>query len=100
MTRSFKRLLPAVLVGSVLMAIGAWAQAAQSGSASGEVRRVDAASGKVTIKHGPISALDLPAMTLVYQAAPNLLGNIKPGDKVSFTATREQDNYVVTQISK
>lgn len=100
MIRSFKRVLPAVLVSGVLMAAGALAQAAQSGSASGEVRRVDASSGKVTIKHGAISALDLPAMTLVYQVAPNLLGNIKPGDKVNFTATREKENYVVTQISK
>mgnify|MGYP002636206230 CR=1 FL=1 len=99
MTRSFKRLLP-VLAGGVLMAAGAWAQAAQSASASGEVRRVDASSGKVTIKHGPISALDLPAMTLVYQAAPNLLTGIKPGDKVNFTATRDKENYVVTQINK
>ena len=99
MTRSFKRLLPAIAAG-LLVTMSALAQAAQSGSASGEVRRVDAASGRVTIKHGPISALDLPAMTLVYQAAPGLLATIKPGDKVNFTATRENENYVVTQITK
>ena len=99
MIRSFKRMLPAVAAG-VLLTMSALAQAAQTGSASGEVRRVDAANGRVTIKHGPISALDLPAMTLVYQAAPNLLSAIKPGDKDSFTATRENENYDVTQISK
>ncbi len=99
MTRFFNRVLPIVAAG-LLVAMGALAQAAQSGSASGEIRRVDVASGRVTIKHGAISALDLPAMTLVYQAAPNLLGAIKPGDKVNFTATRENDHYVVTQISK
>lgn len=73
---------------------------AQSAQASGEVRRVDASAGTVTIKHGAISALDLPAMTLVYQAAPALLTSLKPGDKVRFTATRKDGKYVVTEISK
>lgn len=68
-------------------------------TASGEVRRVDAADGKVTIKHGEISALGLPAMTLVYRATPALLAGIKAGDKVRFTATRQDGRYVVTQIS-
>lgn len=75
----------------------AWSQTA---TASGEVRRVDAAAGKVTIRHEAISALDLPAMTLVYQADPTLLSNVKAGDKVSFTATRRDDSYVVTKLSK
>ncbi|OZI28119.1 RND transporter [Bordetella genomosp. 1] len=73
---------------------------AQQASASGEVRRIDAAAGTVTIKHDAISALDLPAMTLVYQADPKLLDGIKPGDKVSFTATRKDGRYIVTAISK
>jgi len=73
--------------------------AAATASASGEVRRVDAAGGKVTIKHDKIAALDLPAMTLVYQADPALLAGIKPGDHVRFTATRQGGRYVVTEIS-
>lgn len=73
---------------------------AQTAQASGEVRRVDASAGTVTLKHDAISALDLPAMTLVYQAAPALLNNLKPGDKVRFTATRQDGKYVVTEITK
>ncbi|KCV61299.1 copper binding periplasmic protein CusF [Bordetella bronchiseptica 99-R-0433] len=73
---------------------------AQQADATGEVRRVDAAAGKVSIKHDAISALDLPAMTLVYQIDPTLLAGIKPGDKVRFTATRKDGRYVVTAISK
>ena len=75
----------------------AWGQTA---SARGEVRRVDAADGKVAIKHDAISKLDLPAMTLVYEVEPALLTGIQPGDKVSFTATRKDGKYVVTQLSK
>lgn len=73
---------------------------AQEASGSGEVRRVDAAAGKITIKHGAISDLQLPAMTLVYKIDPALLKDIKPGDRVKFTAKREAGQYVVTQISK
>lgn len=72
---------------------------AQQADATGEVRRVDAAAGNVTIKHDAIKALDLPAMSLVYQADPALLANIKAGDKVRFTATRKDGKYVVTAIS-
>jgi Cu/Ag efflux protein CusF len=73
---------------------------AQQATASGEVRRVDAAAGKVAIKHGAISDLGLPAMTLVYHAAPSLLAGIKPGDKVTFTAKRENNQYVILSIKK
>ncbi|WZB62538.1 copper-binding protein [Achromobacter xylosoxidans] len=72
---------------------------AQQADASGEVRRVDPAAGKVTIKHDAIKALDLPAMTLVYEADPSLLAKIKAGDKVKFTAERKDGKYVVTAIS-
>jgi len=73
---------------------------AQQASASGEVRRVDAAGGKVTLIHGAIPDLQLPAMTLVYQAPPALLQGLQPGDKVSFSARRQDNNYVITAISK
>ncbi|MFT0545044.1 copper-binding protein [Allopusillimonas ginsengisoli] len=73
---------------------------AQEATASGEVRRVDAAAGKITIKHGAISELDLPAMTLVYIADAKLLTKIKPGDKITFKAKRVNGQYVVTEISK
>ncbi len=73
---------------------------AQEANASGEVRRVDAAAGKITIKHGAISDLELPAMTLVYRVDPALLKGIAPGDEVKFTARREDGHYVVIQISK
>ena len=74
------------------------AEQAPTATASGEVRRVDAAKGRITIKHDAISALELPAMSLVYHIDPALLANIKPGQKVTFTATRRDKQYVVTKI--
>lgn len=73
---------------------------AQQGSGSAEVRRIDAVVGKITLKHGSIDALELPGMTLVYLIDPALLGDIKPGDKVKFTAERRDGEYVVIKISK
>ncbi|ANN80765.1 copper-binding protein [Bordetella flabilis] len=77
-------------------AVAAQAQA----TATGEVRRVDAQAGTVALRHGEIKALGLPAMTLVYHAAPPLLRDIKPGEKVRFTATRQDGRYVVTAIDR
>lgn len=94
------RLMQLLGAGLVLTSAYSTAVIAQEASASGEVRRVDAVAGKVTIKHGAIAALELPAMTLVYQADPALLAGIKPGDKITFTAKREGGNYVVTAIKK
>ncbi|MFC3553696.1 copper-binding protein [Alcaligenes endophyticus] len=73
---------------------------AQEARAKGEVRRIDAANGKITIKHGAIGQLELPAMTLVYLIEPALLVGIAPGDTVTFVAARKNDQYVVVSISK
>jgi len=99
----FFRGMAAAALAAAAMA-GAHAQQAggqvRQATASGEVRRLDAADGKVAIKHEAISALRLPAMTLVYQADPKLLAGLKPGDRVRFTAQRRDGQYVVTEIAK
>ena len=75
----------------------AWAQQAE---AMGEVQRLDVAAGKIAIKHDAIKELGLPAMTVVYEAAPTLLTDIKPGDKVRFTVTRKDGKYLITALSR
>ena len=66
--------------------------------AEGEVRRLDLETGKVTLKHGPIKSLDMPPMTMVFNADKALLGPLKVGDKVRFKAAQEAGKYVVTDI--
>lgn len=73
---------------------------AQEATASGEVRRVNAAEGKIAIKHGKIPELELTAMILVYRIDPALLDDIAPGDKVKFKARRDAGQYVIIAISK
>ncbi|MBA4260719.1 MAG: copper-binding protein [Comamonadaceae bacterium] len=73
--------------------------AAANDLTDGEVRRIDAAAGKVTIKHGEIKSLDMPPMTMVFTAAePGLLNNLKVGDKIRFVVEQQQGKMVVTRI--
>ena len=65
----------------------------------GEVRKVDKEEGKVTLRHGPLQNLDMPAMTMVFKAAdPKLLDGLKEGDKVKFTAEKLNGTFTVTAI--
>jgi Cu/Ag efflux protein CusF len=79
------------------LTFGALAQALPL--AEGEVRRVDKAAGKISLKHGEIKNLDMPPMSMVFQAKdPALLNKVKVGDKVVFTADKIDGNYTVMSI--
>lgn len=68
-------------------------------SIDGEVRKVDKEQGKVTLKHGPISNLDMPGMTMVFKVAdPKMLDAIIQGDKVKFAADKVNGALTVTAI--
>lgn len=67
----------------------------------GEIRKVDPDAQKITIRHGPISNLGMPPMTMVFQVdEPALLKNVKAGDKVRFTAEKTDGRYIVRQLQK
>ncbi|HZM35672.1 MAG TPA: copper-binding protein [Burkholderiales bacterium] len=67
--------------------------------ADGEVRKVDKDAGKVTIKHGPIPSVDMPAMTMVFRVKePAMLDKVKAGDKIKFDAEKIGGAYTVTKI--
>lgn len=100
MSLTNRRLMQALATGMALTSVYAVNAVAQEASASGEVRRVDNEAGKITVKHGAIADLELPAMTLVYKADAKLLTNLKPGDKIKFTAQRVNGEYVITKIEK
>jgi Cu(I)/Ag(I) efflux system periplasmic protein CusF len=74
--------------------------AALAQPADGEVRKIDAAQGKVTLKHGEIKSLDMPPMTMVFTAAePKLLEGLKVGQKVKFEAEKRGSVYTVVKIT-
>jgi Cu(I)/Ag(I) efflux system periplasmic protein CusF len=67
----------------------------------GEVRKIEKAQGKITLRHGELKALDMPPMTMVFRVGnPALLDNLAVGDRVKFDAAKSGGNYTVTAISK
>ena len=78
----------------------AGAEARQAaGFVDGEVRRVDKEQGKLTLRHGPIPALDMPNMSMVYRVKdPTMLEGLKPGDKIRFRAEKQDGTYTVTAV--
>jgi Cu(I)/Ag(I) efflux system periplasmic protein CusF len=107
-----KKIVP-IAIATLLAATGAWAAGegpasapksqAQAGDsmpmAEGEVRKVDADSKKITLKHGEIKNLGMPGMTMVFQVQdPAVLGTLKVGDKVRFMAERQGGAIIVTHI--
>lgn len=94
---TMKRIATFILTAA--LAAGAFAQAATAVQTEGEVRKIDKAAGKITLKHGEIKNLDMPPMTMVFTAKdPALLDKVKAGDKVKFHAEKEGGQYVVTEL--
>lgn len=51
----------------------------------GVIKKLDTKAGSVTLQHGPIAALNWPAMTMPFKIDPKLLQGMKVGQKVNFT---------------
>jgi Cu(I)/Ag(I) efflux system protein CusF len=74
---------------------------AQSQMTDGEVRKVDTAAGKLTLRHGPIKKLDMDSMTMVFRVQDqDMLKGLKAGDKVRFEADRVNGQITIIKIQK
>ena len=108
-----KRLTLCLLLAA--LPAGAWAQhdhpaAAPAAAAAkqqandladGEVKRVDKAAGKITLKHGEIANVHMGPMTMVFGVRPKaLLDKVAAGDKVKFRVEEIKGDLVVTAIEK
>ena len=76
------------------------AQGGASDMTDAEVRKVDMAQGKVTLKHGEIKNLDMPPMTMVFTVKDKaMLEGVKAGDKVRFKAANESGKMTVVEMA-
>lgn len=75
---------------------------AQSLPVDGTVTKIDEAAGKITLRHGPIKKLDMDeGMTMVFRAqSPEMLKQVKVGDKVRFDADKVNGQMTVKGIQK
>jgi Cu/Ag efflux protein CusF len=68
---------------------------------NGEVKKIDESTGKMTIKHDAITNLDMGAMTMVFKAKdPAMLKDVKPGDKIKFSADKVNGQITVMTVEK
>ncbi len=75
---------------------------AQMAMTDGQVSKIDASAGKITIKHGPMKKFDMDdGMTMVYRVKdPAMLTAVKAGDKIKFDADHVNGQFIVTKIEK
>ncbi len=104
MNRSLKGLIKCTAALMMTVAPMSYAQIPASaeqttGLIDGEVRKIDKDAGKITLRHGEIKKLDMPAMTMVFRVKDAaMLDKVKAGDKVKFRAEGAAGAFTVTEI--
>lgn len=64
-----------------------------------EVKKIDVASSRVTLRHGDIPNLDMPGMTMAFRVAdPKMLDTVKPGDTVRVTIDRVKGQMTIVRM--
>jgi Cu(I)/Ag(I) efflux system protein CusF len=66
----------------------------------GEIRRINKETKRITLRHGEIKSLEMPAMTMAFGVRdPKMLEDLKVGDKVRFQAIKDPNGeLIVTSI--
>lgn len=65
---------------------------------TGKIKKINVKSGKVTIIHGPLINLDMPAMTMVFRADEAMIANMLEGQDIEFIAERVKGKLTVIKI--
>ena len=90
--------IPALLAAAAC-ALASGAALAQSASAEGVLRKIDAANARVIIKHGEFRGYAMPPMTMAFNVADRAqLDGLKVQDEVRFQARLEGRDWTITEI--
>ncbi|MDE2599038.1 MAG: copper-binding protein [Rhodocyclaceae bacterium] len=97
-------ILPAAVAQAETMKMPAGdmkAMPASTEMTNGEIKKIDPASGMLTIKHGPLKNLGMPGMTMAFNVKDSsMLKQVKVGDKVNFVADMVNSVPTVTKIEQ
>jgi Cu/Ag efflux protein CusF len=87
---------------AISFALSSTATMARTNMVKGEVKKIDEAVGKITLKHGPIKSLDMDeGMTMVFRVQESaMLKQVKVGDKVRFEVGRTASGVIITKMEK
>jgi Cu(I)/Ag(I) efflux system protein CusF len=66
--------------------------------ATGVVKGMDAAMGRVIISHEPVPALKWPAMTMSFRISPELAKGLKVDQKVEFEFLAKDMDGTITKV--
>ena len=100
MQHTMQKALGAVAAAAAL-ALFSCAALAQSASADGEIRKIDAKAGRVIIKHGEWKGMNMQAMTMVFRVRDAaVLNGLKVADTVRFVIEKDGADYVVIAIER
>ena len=73
--------------------------APQSAEGEGVVRAINAQAGTVTVAHGPIAALNWPAMTMAFPVqSPALLNGVSVGSRVHFVLVNHEGHPMISEL--
>ena len=71
----------------------------QTASGSGVLQSIDKGKGVVTIRHGPLPALNMMPMTMSYAVKDkSQLANLQPLQEVQFRVVHDGRDYLITDI--
>ena len=74
--------------------------AVRGASAEGKVTAIDADAGTITIKHGPVPAMEWPAMTMAFDAPQPIRDQVAVGDTVTFEFETSGKGNQITSVNK
>ena len=72
----------------------------QTVSAEGTVTAIDAEAGTITVDHGPVPAIEWPAMTMAFEADEQLRSEVSVGEGIAFEFRTGSEGSVITSITK
>lgn len=65
----------------------------------GVIKKINTGTGKITIKHGPITNLDMPPMSMVFGVEDKaMLEGLAKGDKVKFYVVDKDGKMIIEEI--
>ena len=71
----------------------------ESVAATGTIKKVDPAKRTVNLSHGPIPAVNWPAMTMDFAVSPDIdLSALKPGQQIEFKMKGSGMNYTIVEM--
>jgi Cu(I)/Ag(I) efflux system protein CusF len=78
---------------------GAMQSTVEGGWVDGVVKKVDKAAGKVTVAHGPLTNLNMPAMTMVFRVKDAAwIDRLQDGGKIRFIADSINGTLTIVRL--